>query len=127
MFKKIALSIAAIAALAISTPRVAQAANGIGITNDTSKYVWFTIYEATMISPFTIANVGCLKPHEDYVFKGWANKEEVKVRAEVKQGDCRSGNINDVSVKRQSVDKYKGVVKTAVHENGGSFSINFIP
>ena len=79
----------------------AYAANyPLKVANDTSHYAWITLYYAYTIHGGNIEHAFCLHPFE--VWKGSVTYDtpelgpELKVRAEVKVGDCRTGNFKDV-------------------------------
>jgi hypothetical protein len=70
------------------------------VANHTNRYAWVTVWYAYAIHGWRLEREMCMKPFD--VWKGSINYNtpelgpELKVRAEVKNGDCRTGNFRDV-------------------------------
>ena len=108
MLKRLLLCAALVATLLPLAIGRASAMNGsITIDNPSDKYVWVTIYTADLFSGWGIAKADCLQPKTNRkydIFK--SGDDEMKIRAEVKSGDCRSGNISDTYDVRKDLGSY---------------------
>lgn len=90
----------AVAASTLTTSAMAVGKTSImvGARNDTKRYVWFDVSEShKMRSDWSIVKAFCLAPGEKggYNFSHDYSDMQVpqlRVRAELKEGDCRSGN-----------------------------------
>lgn len=97
MYKRILLCAAFVAALLSLTIGHASAMNGsVTIDNPTDKYVWITVYTSNLMATWHIAKADCIGPKGNWKYSVYQpDNSEMKIRAEVKSGDCRSGNISD--------------------------------
>jgi hypothetical protein len=98
MQRRLYLGAALIAALLLSTVgRALALAGSVSFENTTDKYVWITVYTSHALkATWHIAKAGCLPPKGGWKADLYEPSDyDVKVRAEVKSGDCRSGNISD--------------------------------
>jgi len=108
MYKRISVCVALVATLLSLGIGRASAMNGsITIENPSAKYVWVTIYTADLLSGWGIAKADCLQPKTNRKYDIYkSGDDEMKIRAEVKNGDCRSGNISDTYDVRKGLGTY---------------------
>ncbi len=119
MYKRIFVCVAVIAAMLSLTFGRAMAMNGsITIDNPTSKYVWITIYTSDLLSGWGIAKADCLQPKTNRKYDIYnRSDDEMKIRAETKSGDCRSGNITDTYDVRKGLGYFKLDADMYFHNN----------
>jgi hypothetical protein len=111
MHRRMLLRIALIAALFTSMPASAPALTGrMHIENPSDRHVWITLYVSHALTSWHIAKAGCVAPHSDWRFDiHEPGMYDVKFRAEVKSGDCNSGNISDTYDVRKGLDTYTSI------------------
>ncbi len=127
MFRKSLFLLAIIATIAFAAPRPAVAyPSGVKIENPTAFHVWITIYSADLMSPWKIVKAECLTGRQTMTFTGLPYQDtEVKVRAEVKHGDCRSGNRSDTYDVRKDLGGFHGFLLADIYEHRGNFFIAY--
>lgn len=107
MHRRILLTVAvALALISSLVPGNANAAlyGTLKINNPTDKFVWVTVYTANVFSRWGIVKADCIAPRAGWNYRfSQRDDNEVKIRAEVKHGDCRSGNISDTSDVRKDL------------------------
>lgn len=108
MNKRILLCAAFVAVLSTLLLGRAPAMSGsLTIDNPTDKFVWVTVYTANLMTSWSISKADCIGPKSDWKYNYYErDNNEVKIRAEVKSGDCRSGNISDTYDVRKDVGAY---------------------
>jgi hypothetical protein len=126
MHKRILLCAAFIAALLPLAIGPALAMNGsISIDNPTDKYVWITVYTSNLMAGWHIAKADCIAPKSEWKHSIYEPSDhEMKIRAEVKSGDCRSGNISDTYDVRKDVGTYPKL-NGDIYFYKNSYFINF--
>jgi hypothetical protein len=124
MHRRILLTIA-LALISSLIPGNASAAlyGTLKINNPTDKFVWVTVYTANVFSRWGIVRADCIAPKGNWNFRfSQRNDNEVKIRAEVKHGDCRSGNISDTSDVRKDLGSSANLeAEIFWHQNRGFF------
>jgi hypothetical protein len=96
MYKRLLLGVALMAMLLFPTAgRAAMASWDLKVDNSTDKYVWITVYTANWSSHWSISKATCMKPKSKWDYHYYdSNNDEVKVRAEVRDGaSCSDGRI----------------------------------
>ena len=127
MFRKSLFVLAIVATFALATPRPADATPyGVKIENPLAFDVWITIYSADLMSKWKIVKAQCLEGRSSMTFNGLPyGDNELKVRAEVKKGDCRSGNRSDTYDVRKDLDSLSGLVIADIYDHHGNYFISF--
>lgn len=123
MYKRILLCAAFVAALLSLVIGHAVAMNGgLTIDNPTDKFVWITVYTSHPFTTWHISKADCISPKSDWKYNFYEpDNSEVKIRAEVKSGDCRSGNISDTYDVRKDVGGYPKLAGDIYYHNNRYF------
>ncbi len=127
MLRRSVLLLALAATLALGSFRSADAsASGVKIENPLAFDVWITIYSADLMSTWTIVKAECLTGRQTMTFTGLPYRDnELKVRAEVKRGDCRSATISDTNAVRKDLDSVQGFVIADIYDHHGRYFIAY--
>lgn len=128
-----ALVLAAVAAAALASSP-ASAANAmstsVSVYNGSDHDAWVDISWAYKITGWHIDKAFCLRPgestHHGILYRSPELGPQVRVRAEIKHGDCRSGNFRVVSAH----DNISTVISNAtpriqahIQGSGGSYNV----
>jgi hypothetical protein len=119
MHKRILLGVALVAMLlTLSIGRASAMSGTLTIENPTDKYVWVTIYTSNLMAGWSIKKSDCIHPKSNWAHDIYERDDsEMKVRAEVKSGDCRTGNISDTYDVRKNLGYYKLNADMYFHKN----------
>jgi hypothetical protein len=130
-----ALVVVAAVVAAAALPATARAQTGMSaatsVTNQSDRQVWLTVYWGYKMTPgYHIQKATCLKPGESWHGSiGYGVPEagpQIKVRAEVMNGDCRSGVFRDVDSAFNIPTNVKPLtpkITSTISGNNGNYSV----
>ena len=129
-FRALVLAVIAAAAFA-STPAVANAmSTTVSVHNYTDHDAWVDISWAYKITGWHIDKAVCLPPggsvHHGILYRSPELGPQVRVRAEIKHGDCRSGNFREVSAHENistAISNANPRIQGLIQGSGGNYHI----
>ncbi len=127
--RAVLLLVAAIACLWAPTRAATQFGCGVKVYNYSNHDAWVDVSWAYKITGWTIDKAFCLKPGQNTYHSIWYRSPElgpqIRVRAEIKNGDCRAGNITVVQDKADIATNWSPLTPeySATINGTGSYSL----